>query len=742
VEDNNTPLTPVNLADLSAAGEQRARDTKARILEIAEQVDPRGLLATLTTLHLMHPEGQAPDVDEMARWQVKLEYLTWLLGTVPIPSAVRSRIVDATVLEPLESALEEYVGAMTAVVAFSATGDDPLIQSIQQSVRIDALHVRGEGSPELIQYLARGLYGQHDGWFAANLGFTIEQAFIFARAMFSLNADKFHFARKEAKAVSAAFYQRFQAILAKSRSSWNADETAFVNETLSHGLSKAAELAGGAHLFGNIGQTRGFTAAELLARLAPTEHPACEAFLGFMSTEFGSLPSPATLLALNPLVCTPLLRDKDAFFQFVPPLLWDAVLNGPHYRLMADTDYEPTYSTARGEWLEQQVIGALSRVWPRAQVGWSLEYGPKKARKQLDGLVLFDRKLLLIECKSKTLTLSARQGNAEALRTDIQKAIGDSFVQAKRARDFVQQSVTPVRFDARDGSCIEVDRAQVDEVFLVSAFGRGALSILAANIADVGAATGLFAQGDYPWALSLVDVLGVCRTMEYEAQLVDYLRRRISVVKSGRFNVHDEWDLLELYFIGGLDVSDPEFAKFDRVGFTSSSDEILERLVLTPTMAVPKELRRKIPDRVRSVLSALQLSEWEYRTEAAAFILGWSDRQLHDFEQIWTKLERQTSADGRQHDATAHMSQLEGGFTLVCIPSADPDQLERLAPFFVTRKYRAKASKWLGLCAIANSQDMPLVWFDNAPWTADAAIEDALKSATPSNETNHQPPKE
>ena len=71
-----------------------------------------------------------------------------------------------------------------------------------------------------------------------------------------MNADKLHLARKDARAVTSAFYDRLQAILARPKESWSPDESLFVDQALSQGVSNAASFAGGAHLFGNIGQTK------------------------------------------------------------------------------------------------------------------------------------------------------------------------------------------------------------------------------------------------------------------------------------------------------------------------------------------------------------------------------------------------------------------------------------------------------------------------------------------------------
>jgi hypothetical protein len=184
-----------------------------------------------------------------------------------------------------------------------------------------------------------------------------------------------------------------------------------------------------------------------------------------------------------------------------------------------------------------------------------------------------------------------------------------------------------------------------------------------------------------------------------------------------------------LYFAGRLDVNDPEFAKYDRVGFTSGSDQLLERLVLDQSLEVPKELRRKLPERVRSLLRQLDASNRPDRLDVEAFILSWSERQLNDFVRIVEDLERRVSADGRQHDASAEMRQIDGGFTIVCYPSPLTNaDLDWLIPFFVTRKYRAKASRWLGLGLIRGGDSDPVLWFESTPWVKDELLDRVLQS--------------
>lgn len=398
-------------------------------------------------------------------------------------------------------------------------------------------------------FLARGLYGAHSEWFLRSLGFTIEDAIAITKAIFVLGADRLTEAYARGHGVADQIEQQYQTAVGAGEVGWSDADRQLVESVRANGLEYVVAAAGGAETFSDIRSTRGFTSEELTSRLDESLALRVPAFLKFFSANFGELPASPDPLALNPLTQTPLLVDGDRFFAFVPPLLWEAVLNGPHFALIRDSGYRAQYDDERAAWLEQQANSAFARLCPKADVGWSVTYGPKATRCELDGIVVYGRKVVLLECKWKTLTVSARQGAADALTRDITQSIKASFDQARRARDYIRASTGDVVFTDPNGAVITVDSRNVNEIVLLSVLGRGALSTIAANPLEIKA-LGFFGDGELPWALSLFDLLAVCRTMEFGAQFFDYARRRAAVVSDGRFNLHDEWDLVEFYFAG------------------------------------------------------------------------------------------------------------------------------------------------------------------------------------------------
>ena len=227
----------------------------------------------------------------------------------------------------------------------------------------------------------------------------------------------------------------------------------------------------------------GFTLEELQERIVAEIAPErVIAFLDFASVRAEDIRGDPDLLALSPTAKTPLIRHGDRFYMFVPGLLFEAIYYAFHTRLFADEAYQPTYDRIRADWLERSAVDSFRKMLPNAETGWGLAYGPKRHRLDVDGLIRYDDKLVLIECKWKSPTLLALSGDVVAALKDVDRAILQPLTQAKRAREWIQQHESAEFIEKSSGRRIVVRRADVTEVFLVTLVGSGAWALIAANL--------------------------------------------------------------------------------------------------------------------------------------------------------------------------------------------------------------------------------------------------------------------
>jgi hypothetical protein len=135
--------------DLSTDLTQCIRDARTRIPAIVAEVedvvravDPIELLSQLSMLYLTHPIDTMPNRDEKPEWQVRIEWLAWLIFTRRMKAPALPVLIDAQVLAPLEALLEEYVRAVAITLMEPVEGLTASQNSLRASLQTEALFVR------------------------------------------------------------------------------------------------------------------------------------------------------------------------------------------------------------------------------------------------------------------------------------------------------------------------------------------------------------------------------------------------------------------------------------------------------------------------------------------------------------------------------------------------------------------------------------------------------------------------
>src|SRR4051794_15547840 len=106
----------LDLAKLSFTAHRRLPRLVARIEALIRVVDPIELLAQLTLLYQIHREDEHPNIDEMARWQARIEWLAWLMFSHRISAPETPALIGEQILGPLERLLDAYFQASSVAV--------------------------------------------------------------------------------------------------------------------------------------------------------------------------------------------------------------------------------------------------------------------------------------------------------------------------------------------------------------------------------------------------------------------------------------------------------------------------------------------------------------------------------------------------------------------------------------------------------------------------------------------------
>ena len=151
----------------------------------------------------------------------------------------------------------------------------------------------------------------------------------------------------------------------------------------------------------------------------------------------------------------PLIRkDADEYVLLQYFGLVEACYDAPFFWMNDDTDYVTTASKHRGDFVEVFSAERLATVFgePRVHRNVELKRSKKHTLAEIDVLVVFGDRAIVVQAKSKRLTLLARKGNDRALRDDFKSAVQDAVDQCTRCAQLL--SSPSVELESRTGGKI------------------------------------------------------------------------------------------------------------------------------------------------------------------------------------------------------------------------------------------------------------------------------------------------
>lgn len=214
-----------------------------------------------------------------------------------------------------------------------------------------------------------------------------------------------------------------------------------------------------------------FTIDDLASRSALSEKAIVACVRAFALPRGKPNHSFSALNDFNAVNASPILEiDQEHFLLFHFNALAEAIYESPFYWLGADRRYQSTALKHRGEYTEALAVRCLTTVFGKKRVfqGVNIERGKGNRLGEIDVLVLFGDRAIVLQAKSKRLTLEARRGNDRQIQSDFKAAVQDAYDQAMDCSTALQD--TNLRFVASDGEELTIpsDLSQIFPICLVA----------------------------------------------------------------------------------------------------------------------------------------------------------------------------------------------------------------------------------------------------------------------------------
>ncbi|MEW6713327.1 MAG: hypothetical protein AB1403_26135, partial [Candidatus Riflebacteria bacterium] len=229
-----------------------------------------------------------------------------------------------------------------------------------------------------------------------------------------------------------------------------------------------------------LGDTVSFTVEEL-AGLTQLPSEKVAAFLDRFSLSFEGVeeryrrPAPT-----HPLMRKPFVKHDDQYLCPVPQSAYWAIrpeienLWNPQSKtsIVKDDVIWQKYQKARADYVEKTAIQYLNDALKFATSYQGVKYDledekGEKVEAELDGLVILDTAIFLVEAKSGTLTEQARRGAKMGMKDDVERLVEEAYTQALRAKNYIQASDRPT-FRSQDGKEIVIDKSKHNEIYLIT----------------------------------------------------------------------------------------------------------------------------------------------------------------------------------------------------------------------------------------------------------------------------------
>lgn len=689
------------------------------LTDYLSELHPLKLLTQLMLTFLTIPEGKfVAEGDDVHQWLRWTEFVAGYMLSRPYPVAPETHI-DGRQLEQVEKRLDEYFRYVSRYLMAQHPGSDEPenLECMLQSAKWYSLYVRGETYPHHLFGMAEDLYAEHDEWFRRKLGFTATEAMHISRMLLEENNEKINKEKKKAQKAAKVFVDGLI-------SGGECDEA---------GRDDAGVRAFGALYFGRSDEVLSFTLDDIV-RVSGCSEETCKKYLARMSQQFGyrnpkfpdvfedSLAAPWDY---NTLYERPIISHDNKYWVLLPAVFPAVLFNTFYYDLLGDPEYGDIWSQKYGRWLEVKTAECLEHIFPTDEIFLNPLY--PNGEELADILILHDRKIFIIQCKTKRLRLEAYIGkDGKALKSDLEKSVRDAFDQAVHARDYLHKEQT-AELRTKKGRLV-IDITQVTDTFLISVT-TGGFQNFTTRLANINSELELFAENEYPWAVSLFDLMVIAELIDYPSMFIHYLKRRLKVEHTPFHVLADEMDLLGFYFCQGLWFTSDEFKDMNLVSVTGYSyDADIDQYMFKKYECGenPSKPGVEMPPGFASYLASMEELTSPYKTDCAVHLLDLSGKGKEAFVKAAGQIRKQAQKNGKLQSFSTVVGDGGVGFSFVAMDAhGDPDTLfQQVVSYAAIKKYTMKRKDWVAIgWDRSTDREVDVAVFLSFEWSPDEGVE-------------------
>ncbi len=392
----------------------------------------------------------------------------------------------------------------------------------------------------------------------------------------------------------------------------------------------------------------------------------------------------------------PLIQaEENTYILFHIYSLVEALYESPFYWMCADKAYVNKAMRHRGLFTEEFSFERLVHVFGKDRVYSNVDILASDGSKisEIDVLVLFGNRAIVLQAKSKRLTIESRKGNDLQIKDDFKKSVQESCDQAYKCA----KSLGDSDYTLKDGHSTKIATPMgLKDVYILCVVSDHypALSFQTHQFLDFEATSVL----SPPFVLDVFTLDAMTEMLDSPLQLLSYVDRRTKY--SERLMASHELIILSYHLQRNLWLGE----EYSGMMFEDDISSDLDLAMLVRRDGIPG---KSTPDGILTKFASTTLGclvkDIEARPDSKTIDLGYmlltlGEKTVYDVSNGIDELAKRARIDRKLHDLTIDLGPGGTGLTIHC--SSEP--IEIAAPTLErhchARKYTQRAQTWFGVC--------------------------------------------
>ena len=330
-------------------------------------------------------------------------------------------------------------------------------------------------------------------------------------------------------------------------------------------------------------------------------------------------------LSENIISYKPIIKlDENTFFMSQPSLLDTNLDDLLEYLLEEEKKINSEtwnrFVNLKSDYLEDKSFEFFSRVFPKKCIFKNLYYWIGRERMEIDLLVVYDNKILIIESKSGNLPSSAKREGHNQLQIRLTDLIKKAMLQATRGRNYIK-SRSKVQFwnESKDTVLLDIDSSKTNYEFFFINVTLEHLGSLATSLKNIETFD-FFEDNEYPWSVYLYDLDIITDLLREPIYLIHYIEQRLVAQEQHIFSAPSELIMLGYYLQYGNFhkrlLTDSE--NVGKIGMAADYMDAIEEHY----MQGKKRPELPIPKKLAALLLNIQKYRQKYFTKVTSLILN------------------------------------------------------------------------------------------------------------------------